>query len=540
MMKEKLLENWLDKTTERSFTIPFSYLLAAEGHTIVHITRHCGMELGRDIISIAPDGIPCVFQLKTAKNGRITLSQWRDMNAQLVDLVTLSIPHPALRESNHHRSYLVTNGFLTEEVSVAIEGLNSSLESRNFPKLEVMVKGSILEKIRNLNIEIWPSELKDTKLLLEILTESGKSNIPKEKLVMLLEKILLLEIDKHENPSNAEIKRAISSCALLCGIVTSEFSNEENFFAEIEAWTIFSSYVFACALRYGLKKKIWKDEIEISQKVIYNSLNNLFEEIKGRSHFVEGDTLSDEPFFKGRITLLISLMSLFALWRRYINDINDEVEAEIRKFCLEKKDSLALWGEAAIIQYLAFFWYYRKIDGSCAPDFMLGQLIKAITELNKPREQKEQVVRFLASPYYSLEEIAPYLRGFADKPLNDFFLGQSYFLKGLVHLFVRRNWKQHIKSLWPDNTRIKYVSFEPERKWHYFLWRSMRGTNIIKAPKFTKKWEDLKEEANENQGKCIPNLMKQNPIFFLLFLLIFPHRATSSALRWLDSKLMKL
>jgi len=539
-MKEKLLENWLDKTTERSFTIPFSYVLSAEGHKVVHITRHCGLELGKDVITITPDGIPCAFQIKTAKKGRISISQWREINSQLFDLVTLSLSHPSISSSAHHRSYFVTNGFLDEEVVRAIEDFNRSLEERNYPRLEIILKGEILEKIKNLQIDIWPDELKEIKQLLEILSESGKSNIPKDKITQLFERILFLEISERRDPSRAEIKRAISSCALLCSIATSEFSNENNFFAEIEAWTIFSSYVLACAMRYAVPKNIWKDEIEIGHKVIYNALNNLYEEIKERTHLVEGDALSDEPFFRGRINLLLSLMSLFLLWRKYKGEPESEIEEIIRKFCLENKDKMIFWGEAAIPQFLAFFWYYRKIDGSCDPDFLLRQLIKTITDLNKPRENGRQNTKFLASPYYSLEEIAPYHRGYADKPLNDFFLGQSYCLESLVHLFVRRNWKQNMKVLWPDITRIKFASFKPEHKWHYFLWRAKKGTNIIKSPKFTKNWGDLKRESNENRGSSIPNHIKQNPIFFLLFLIIYPHRTISSAIRWLDSEIMKL
>ena len=73
-MLERVIENWLDKATERSFEKPYCYMLAAEGHTIIHLTRHSSMELGKDIITIAPDGTPCAFQLKT---GNISLDKWR-------------------------------------------------------------------------------------------------------------------------------------------------------------------------------------------------------------------------------------------------------------------------------------------------------------------------------------------------------------------------------------------------------------------------------------------------------------------------------
>ena len=109
-MLERVIENWLDKTTERSFQQPYCYMLSAEGHTIIHLTRHCGMELGKDIITIAPDGTPCVFQLKT---GNISLSRWQTkVSPQTFDLILGKINPPINRQlkaaqivSSHKRKY---------------------------------------------------------------------------------------------------------------------------------------------------------------------------------------------------------------------------------------------------------------------------------------------------------------------------------------------------------------------------------------------------------------------------------------------------
>ena len=97
-MLERVIENWLDKASERSFQQPFCYMLSAEGHTIIHLTRHCGMEMGKDIITIAPDGIPCVFQLKA---GDISLSRWNnEISGQTNQLVAVKIEHPSVKCAN--------------------------------------------------------------------------------------------------------------------------------------------------------------------------------------------------------------------------------------------------------------------------------------------------------------------------------------------------------------------------------------------------------------------------------------------------------
>ena len=114
-MLERIIENWLDKAIERSFQQPFCYMLSAEGHTIIHSTRHSATELGKDIITIDPDGIPCAFQLKT---GNITLAKWQnEVSRQIDSLVVGKIVHSSVETLQHHKSYLVTNGNITEEVS---------------------------------------------------------------------------------------------------------------------------------------------------------------------------------------------------------------------------------------------------------------------------------------------------------------------------------------------------------------------------------------------------------------------------------------
>ncbi len=117
-MLERLIENWLTKASEKSFQIPFCYILANEGYTILHLTRHCGMEFGKDIIALDPRGIPCGFQLKGTSGGKIKLKYWQtDLVGQIDQLLISPLTHPSIPiGSPHHKSFFVTNGELEEEV----------------------------------------------------------------------------------------------------------------------------------------------------------------------------------------------------------------------------------------------------------------------------------------------------------------------------------------------------------------------------------------------------------------------------------------
>ena len=536
-MLEKIIENWLDKASEKSFQQPFCYMLSAEGHTIIHSTRHNAMEMGKDIITIAPDRTPCAFQLKS---GNISLAKWRsEVSPQIDALVCGQINHPSVNTLEHHRSYLVTNGRIEEEVSREIDDRNRGWTSQGLPRyhLETIVRGELFEKAKRLGTDLWPSELTETKMLLEMFLENGQGILPKAKLASLFESTFRL--DDEEKPSRAHYRRVIASAGLLCAIATSNFSNENNYVAEIEAWMLYIAYVFALVERWELSDRAYKNEFEIATQSIYSSLANLCDEVKERDNFVEGDPFADSYVYRVRVTWLLGLMSIYALWRRRDEIEKDETDDFLCEFCKEKQHLLELWGEAAIPQFLAFLWYFRKINATMGPNVFLCHLISAICQRNGPNSKT-----FLANPYYEADDLLPHLfapiLGPGEDPLQETFTGSSYALEGLVHLFVRRNWKQTMKNLWPGVSKLASVSFKPKNSWDFYRWRNKDGKRWDVYPEPTQKWEELKALSFESEGACIPPTIKDDPILLLLFLCVYPHRMNAEIMRWLDTQMNEI
>jgi hypothetical protein len=170
---ERLIEGWLDSASERSYQAPFCQMLAAEGHVIVHSTRHSPIEFGKDIISIDENGIPCAFQLKGNPGGRLTSSQLRDIKGQLLELVTQGIVHPGV-PSITHRCYLVTNGETEEGVHRALDDINRELERLGYgaDRIQLWSRGRLFEMAVRLGASLWPSEIEDLNTLLELLVHS--------------------------------------------------------------------------------------------------------------------------------------------------------------------------------------------------------------------------------------------------------------------------------------------------------------------------------------------------------------------------------
>jgi hypothetical protein len=85
--REKLIEIWLDSAGERQYQFAFRNALLSAGYTIVHDTSHTALELGKDVIAIAPNGKLFAYQLKGNPGGRLTISQWHELLPQINALV---------------------------------------------------------------------------------------------------------------------------------------------------------------------------------------------------------------------------------------------------------------------------------------------------------------------------------------------------------------------------------------------------------------------------------------------------------------------
>jgi len=532
-MIERIIENWLDKANERSFQIPFCYALINEGYTIIHSTKHNIMEMGKDIIAIDPDGkTPCAFQLKNVNGSKLNLTMYRsDLENQLNSLVYNKIVHPSIEYDGQHKSFIVINGELDEAVQISIDQFNRAVKDKGLMPIKIVTKGQLLKKFIDLQDKLWPSELKSLKEFLEIYVEDGNGILPKEKFANLL----LNSLPFHqEKVKDKECIRSIASASVICSSAINSFTICNNHFAEFEAWVIYLSYTLALAEQNNIKIKKIKVEIEIALSAIFNSLQRLCDEIMENENLDDkgNPAITDVPLYNIKITLLSGLMGIYALWMKRNQVEINECSSFLNDFCLKNLKKLKFWGEYAMPQLLSYYFYFREIDATPNSDFMLYSLITGITYMNKPRSPG-----LLPNPYYDVDEVMPYILGIEKSSLNDSFRTSSYSLESVMHLFVRTNWKQHMKNIWPKVTKIDFESFKPENPWEYYFWNCDGGTNFVKIISPLQKWDDLKKESEENCGKEIPTLMKEFPIFYLCFLIVFPHRLNSSGIRWIDSEL---
>lgn len=524
-MIERVVENWLTKVNERSLEIPFAQLLAGEGYQVVHLSRHGPFEEGKDILAIAPDGIPCAFQLKGNPGGKFTLKLWEKEREQITRLVEIPIIHPSIDPKLPRRAYLVTSGELDEEVRVEIAHRNLDWESRGYPKLETIVKGQLLSRFIALHSNLWPVELTTEKILLELFLADGTECLQKEKLSKFTFSLLPLGDEKL---NKAKCERALASAALLVAYALSSYNEKSNHVALIEGWTVYTACLIGLVEKYNLAEVYWKNSLHISLFAIEQAFTNLCDELRARTHLVEGNPLVDQPFYRGRVTWLIGLVSAFALWKQY-RDSDWKAGDWFKTFVNTHKKDLLLWGEAAVPQFLATLWFLRQITATPEPDAMLASLISSICDANEAEGSNG-----LPDPYQDLPEVVLENFGFTDSLQKKNYRGQSYTLEGLVHLYTRRRWRQSLRFLWPKITGVVYAEFYPERAWQFCLWESEEGEIRTTLPKMPQSWAELKEEAAQVDLSKIPELFQEYPELLLVFILTYPHRLTKDVAKFLD------
>ncbi len=531
-MHERLVESWLDSASERSYQAPFCQVLAAQGHTILHSTRHSPIELGKDVITLGPDKVPHAYQLKGNPGGRLTLLQLRELQPQLRHLTDLAILHPAV-SGKQHRSYLVTNGYVDEEATLAVQQMNAGQVTAGYPDrhLDVIQRGELLAWANQLGESLWPSEVQQTHLLLEMLVEEGTGAFPALRWNSMLINLLGLD-EKRPSWTAAELHRRIASAAILTAITLKNYEARDNHFAIVGAWVQYAAAVIGACERFGVSyNKNAAAAVTIAMGTIRDALIDLGQEVLSLEVMTEGEAVVDAAFYRARYTLILGLLSVLWLWCQEESWPGDLDKEELEKFLLEGESYGTLWGEGAVPQLLAHYWFLKMRRPAAATDLRLVAMLNRLSATGPDSEPDG-----LPDPYWDFDsvirhELVPILGPRQDE-LGRYTTGRvSYFAESLLHLLVRTNLKNQCKSAWPGISRLRLAEFIPQHRWQYCLCFTPHGAVREVQPPLRKKWNDLMQEAASIHCDSPPPPLTENAPLLWLYVLLFPYRGKPDVVR---------
>lgn len=533
-MLERLLENWLDSASERSYQPCFVQLLSGQGYQVLHSTRHCALEFGKDVIAIAPDGVACAYQLKGNPGSSLGLGEFRrDIQAQLIQLTSQPIVFPGVSTDVPHRSYLVSNGYFEEEVQRAVDDLN---RAKPYSSVELISRGQLFEWAKRLGATMWPSELSTIREFIGLFLHNERDLFPRSRFASILEPVFGLNTnDGHL--SGAQLQRSATSAALLTGVGVHQFAEAENHFAVTTAWCIYFVSAVAAAERAAtVPTGQLESAMGLAEASIKDALVALWNEVQGRAHLAEGDAWADPDVYRWRYTLLHGLLSV--LWF-FPGDSEEDANRrqEVSEWLRRRDERFDLWGEGAIPTILAYLFFLRRTDPTIRPDWEIAGLLKTVVRSNRQYSN-----RGLPDPYYEYEDVVRKGMGLPPRPefaslASETFRGSSYTAESLLQLVARSMLKSPCREVWPEFSKIGHKRFIPMETWQYAVLHSNEGMEEMRQYPAEYQWSELRRDASVSSCNYVPEYLARRPHLLLLWTIIAPYRFTSDVARLLAATL---
>ncbi len=525
---EKTIENWLTKTSELGYQMPFCQLLISEEFSICHISPHNAFEQGKDIIAIDKNGDPFGFQLK---GGNISMSKWNGgIKAEIEKLLELTIVHPSVDKNKKHISYLVTNGYLEDTVRLEIDNLNAGKWKEN--PLNIWTLGELLSKFLKISGDFVPQDVEDYKSFLELYFGEGRDLIDTKKYSNFIKEVLKIEV---EGESSEERKRNIASAVLFTSYIIAPYQKHENHISVMQILSLLLGHILALVEKNSLPDKYWLGSIEVVWQEIKNNGKELQNEIAN-----DGLLKMIDSWWDGELGVFRKHMAVSYLLAYKVSQLleGDDDWNTLKSEQINSLIPLALYGESGIFVFFLLYWYISKNDPLQDHTGLLTVPLQEITKYNSRDVQKELQDLSLMSPYYDVTAFINRKFNLLDEPIDETFVGRSFTIKSFIEMIARKGKRSELEKLWKKITHIQQECFVPEHLWQHFIWRVESGQNNSEFPNQTQSWKELVEISNKIDLDQLPSIIQKYYHFIPMLLLVYPHRITNNYAKFLDEKIL--
>lgn len=532
--REKLIEIWLDNAGERQYQFAFRNALLWAGYTILHDTSHTALELGKDIVAVSPTGELLAYQLKGNPGGRVTISQWQSLIAQINTLIYQPVSHPSIRPGTPHTPVFVTNGEIHEDVYAAITGLNASIIGPNARPLQTITRGPLLQRIVDAADTIWPVDIRIQRNILNIFSSRGDDELPMTEYVALL---------SDGFSSTKYNDTAIPAMHLVTTILSSNWIEHENYFELIKMYCVLAISATCYQSRW---KRVRKRDDKFVEEILFDVKSHLRHFIRdlmanyNGKPLVNRDVFAEFAYYHPRKKMVAGIVAV-AMLDKSMNFDDATTDFMWEFLCKQKHSTFLLW-EGILPYCLAEFWALSNIQGTTEPHRRLFALTRSILDCNG----SDFPQLHLPGPYYSLSQAVVYkYKAFLGVERSDIDFDdhrrRSWFAEALFFLLVRRNYKSLCQLLWPSLTRFLHdrtrlqspVDFGPALATNAISEEKVLDTSV------QKNWDELVEEAKQSLVPLMPAQLLARPHLVLLYGLFVPQRMDKDVILWLDRQFSK-
>ncbi|MCK4798980.1 MAG: hypothetical protein KAT05_16525 [Spirochaetes bacterium] len=510
-MIERAIENWLINTNERNYQIPFCQVLISKGYEILYISPHGQLEFGKDIIVKTPEGDTIAYQLK---GGDITLAEFRKIMGELYELIDTKCDHPNVDKSKPHKAYLVTNGDIKDDVFQRIDKINNT--ETHYTKLETINKNQLLKYFLEGEGVFLPQSFEAFGIFLSFFTEDGKDFIPKQKYFNFIANHILVRTGQKSNKLNS-----VFSSVILTSYLLKNYQDNNNFFAQFEAWSILYSTIISYLEEIKLSNNKIKPTLKIILEEINECLNSIFNEFMEKENLLEGNALGDGGImYRVRTTIVLGVVTLYCR-------LNHNSDDPVKKKITEHLKYAWYWGESSFPYWFNIIKYFEMIDEDAVSQDYIKEFIKATLQHNGSRN-KDQAY---PSVYYDSKCILNSI--FQLEPIEyNQFKGRSFVLEPLISMATRRDLKDFLQTNWRKITHMQFEEFLPDTGHEIFNWHNTTGTNHTDFPKQTESYEKLKKKYSEKMKLKVLNKYSE---FIPIFCTVYPQRINEKIIRFIDT-----
>jgi hypothetical protein len=515
-MKERLVEDWLISINERGYQTAFGQALLSRGFRVLRIS-HSPYEHGKDVLGISPENEVHCYQLK---DGDIGIKEWEAGYGQICALVETRPSHPALPTDYIYRPFIVTNGTFTDPALDRIIHHNREWERRGYPNLTPISGKELHRDFVNLASDLWPVEPPDVRKFRSLYLVDGRGDFASTDFALFLRTLL------SKNLAPNELERRVAAANLFASYLLGEFYRQEDHWSVFRGWVLTAAHLAWAVERNGRPQGRWTDSIALAKDAAVEALSALAQECAADNAFAPKRMELDE-YTCLRNTVALGAWSALCL-------IN-KTEAS-RERCVDLIEQFTaegcfwFWGESAFPALLAMVLFLeRENKVQSARQLLVGFAGQLATD------QQPDSLTPMPDPYASADEVIKKAmevrQGNQQKRRNPI---QSYTLIPLTLLMVRRNMRTELDQLWPQLSRVRMTYFAPDKPWGYLEWHCDEGLERDQSFSQPQSWKDLAELAATPKVELLPEVLRTDWQFALMFLLTVPHRIAWSLIGNID------
>lgn len=512
-MKSKVVENWLTKVNEITFTIPFSQLLLSKGQKVVHISSQGPMEQGKDVIAVDSDGTVHCYQLKC---GNINERVWREIKGEIDQLVELPPKHPSLdSEVEDWACYLVTNGGIPNSASRSIQDYGEAKAKAGHRPLQTVCGTELVADFVKFYDEFLPIDVVDLQRFLEIYNQVGDLELDVERFKLFFE----AHFRACQQKSRQKKVEAIRASLVLCSYLLTYKYERANHVDVIKGYTLLLASIYEFVEAQELPERLWID----TEKLVYEGIDLEFRQlidelIEHPNDFLETryGFLSEVVAYKVRCSELLGLLACYEITCALTDSKIFKVDA-LNEITSRLSNHKVLLGEC----FTPFF-----LSRVCAlhlngrdEEALIELLRLFIATLGMHTDQNKG----MPNPYYGPLQVINWSLG-RFSGIDETFHRMSYSLWSITLLMAAYGLREPLNETWPILSRVAMQEIVPIDKKGYLAWRDASATHHANFPDMTQSWAKLVELVGEDHSSSLPTALRNREYFWPLFMCVMPHR----------------